>query len=106
VEGDSAQALEEPLELGLSTGRLRALYAPGGEQGALQDLPAASRREGAVRERSRSLAGALGARRPGAGAGLVERGGPGAYSLNLVVEGRELSLRLDRSGARINSIVA
>ncbi|MDX6571683.1 MAG: hypothetical protein QOC86_839, partial [Gaiellales bacterium] len=32
--------------------------------------------------------------------------GPGAYSLNLVVEGRELSIRLDRSGARINTIVA
>ena len=32
--------------------------------------------------------------------------GPGAYSLTLAVEGRELSIRLDRSGARINTIVA
>lgn len=32
--------------------------------------------------------------------------GPGSYSLTVVVEGRELSLRLDRSGARITTIVA
>ena len=36
VEGECAQALEELLELGLQTGRLRALYGPAGE-------PAASR---------------------------------------------------------------
>ena len=35
VEGASAEALEEILELGLGTGRLRALYGPGGEQAAL-----------------------------------------------------------------------
>ena len=32
VQGESAQALEELLELGLQTGRLRALYGPAGEQ--------------------------------------------------------------------------
>ncbi|MEA2783814.1 MAG: hypothetical protein QOK29_5412, partial [Rhodospirillaceae bacterium] len=36
VQGESAQALEELLELGLQTGRLRALYGPGGEQAALK----------------------------------------------------------------------
>lgn len=35
VEGATAEALEELLELGLGTGRLRALYGPGGEQAAL-----------------------------------------------------------------------
>ena len=35
VEGTDADALSELLELGLQTGRLRALYGPGGEQAAL-----------------------------------------------------------------------
>ena len=36
VEGDDARALGELLELGLQTGRVRALYGPGGEQAALK----------------------------------------------------------------------
>src|SRR5262249_59972588 len=35
VEGADADALAELLELGLQTGRVRALYGPGGEQAAL-----------------------------------------------------------------------
>src|SRR5262249_59539573 len=35
VEGADADALAEVLELGLQTGRVRALYGPGGEQAAL-----------------------------------------------------------------------
>src|SRR3954451_19833843 len=35
VSGDDADALGELLELGLQTGRLRAVYGPGGEQAAL-----------------------------------------------------------------------
>ena len=33
---DDAQALEEIIELGLSTGRIRGLYGPEGEQAALK----------------------------------------------------------------------
>ena len=36
VSGDSAQALEELLELGLVSGRLRAVYGPEGEQAAIK----------------------------------------------------------------------
>src|SRR5919202_4252336 len=36
VAGDEAQALEELLELGLQSGRLRAVYGPAGEQAALR----------------------------------------------------------------------
>ena len=35
VDGDDADALAELLELGLPTGRVRALYGPEGEQAAL-----------------------------------------------------------------------
>jgi hypothetical protein len=106
VHGDSAQALEELLELGLQSGRLRALYGPGGEQAALKAyrrLPGGKELSESAREVSRALASLAGSTLEAVSLSAV---GPGAFSLNLVVEGRELSIRLDRSGARINSIVA
>jgi hypothetical protein len=96
VEGDNAQALEELLELGLQTGRLRALYGPGGEQAALKTyrrLPGGKELADSAKEVSQALSSL---------AGLTLEG----VSLTLSVEGRELSIRLDRSGARINTIVA
>jgi hypothetical protein len=106
VEGETAQALEELLELGLQTGRLRALYGPGGEQAALKTyrrLPSGKELSESAREVSHALSALSGATLEQVSLSAV---GPGAYSLNLVVEGRELSIRLDRSGARINTIVA
>jgi hypothetical protein len=106
VEGESAQALEELLELGLQTGRLRALYGPAGEQAALKTyrcLPGGKELSESAREVSQALSALAGATLEQVSLSAV---GPGAYTLNLVVEGRELSIRLDRSGARINSIVA
>jgi hypothetical protein len=106
VAGESAQALEELLELGLQTGRLRALYGPGGEQAALKTyrrLPGGRELSESAREVSHALSGLAGSTLEAVSLSAV---GPGAFSLNLVVEGRELSIRLDRSGARINSIVA
>ena len=56
---DEAQALEELIELGLSTGRIRSVYGPEGEQAALKTfrrLPARPRalgqREGGQLRRS------------------------------------------------------
>jgi hypothetical protein len=106
VQGESAQALEELLELGLQTGRLRALYGPGGEQAALKTyrrLPGGKELSESAKEVSQALSSLAGLTLEGVS---LSSAGPGAYSLNLVVEGRELSIRLDRSGARINSIVA
>jgi hypothetical protein len=106
VEGESAQALEELLELGLQTGRLRALYGPAGEQAALKTyrrLPGGKELSESAREVSRALSVLAGQTLDGVSLSAV---GPGAYSLSIVVEGRELSVRLDRSGARINSVVA
>ena len=106
VQGESAQALEELLELGLQTGRLRALYGPGGEQAVLRTyrrLPGGKELSESAKEVSQALSSLAGLTLEGVS---LSSAGPGAYSLNLVVEGRELSIRLDRSGARINSIVA
>jgi hypothetical protein len=106
VQGESAQALEELLELGLQTGRVRALYGPGGEQAALKTyrrLPGGKELSESAKEVSQALSSLAGLTLEGIS---LSSAGPGAYSLNLVVEGRELSIRLDRSGARINSIVA
>jgi hypothetical protein len=104
VGGDDAQALEELLELGLQSGRLRAVYGPAGEQAALKvyrQLPGG--RE--LTESARAVSDALSSL---AGAPLeelrIQAVGPGAFLLSLAAGGRELSVRLDRQGARLTSV--
>ena len=73
VEGESAQALEELLELGLQTGRLRALYGPAGEQAALKTyrrLPGGKELAESAREVSQALSALAGSDARG---GLAER---------------------------------
>jgi hypothetical protein len=104
VEGADADAGEGLLELGLQTGRLRALYGPGGEQAALQTyrrLPAGA----ALAESAKDVSAALGALVGAPLEGIsVQAVGPGAFTVSLSAGGRELSIRLDRSGARIASV--
>jgi hypothetical protein len=104
VEGGDAEALEELLELGLQTGRLRAVYGPGGEQAALKlyrKLP----RGRALAEAATGVTGALAAL---AGKPLesvsVQAVGPGAFLVSIAAGGTELSVRLDRQGARVASV--
>ena len=101
---DDAQALEEIIELGLSTGRIRGVYGPEGEQAALKTyrkLPGGKE----LSESTRDVTGALAALE---GKTLqqvkVQAAGPGAYLLSIGVEGLELTIRLDRSGARLHSV--
>ena len=104
VDGDDAEALEELLELGLQTGRLRALYGPGGEGAALQTyrrLPRGAELAASAREVSDAL-GALGGK-PLEGIALSAVG-PGAFTLTLAADGVEISVRLDRQGARLASV--
>jgi hypothetical protein len=104
VEGPDADALEELLELGLQTGRLRALYGPGGEQAALQTyrrLPAGAALAESASEVSAALAALLGAPLEGIS---VQAVGPGAFTVSVAAGGRELSIRLDRSGARLATV--
>lgn len=104
VDGDEAQTLEELLELGLQTGRVRALYGPGGEQAALRTyrrLPRGRALDESTREVSEALATLAG--RPLESVTL-QSVGPGAFSLSIAVDGRELTVRLDRQGARLGSV--
>jgi hypothetical protein len=101
---DDAQALEELIELGLSTGRIRGVYGPEGEQAALKTyrkLPHG--RE--LADRARDVTDALAALEGKTVEQVrVQSAGPGAYLLTISVDGLELTVRLDRSGPRIHSV--
>ena len=89
---------------GSQTGRLRALYGPGGEQAALlafRKLPRGAELAAGAREVTEALAALEGKRIDSVSLANV---GPGAYSLSLAADGLELSIRLDRQGARIHSV--
>jgi hypothetical protein len=104
VSGEEAEALQELLELGLQSGRLRALYGPGGEQAALatyRRLPRGAELAETARAVSAALAGLAGKELEGISLQAV---GPGAFTLSLAADGVELSVRLDRQGARLTSV--
>jgi hypothetical protein len=101
---DDAQALEELIELGLSTGRIRGVYGPEGEQAALKTYRKLPRgRE--LGDRARDVTDALAALE---GKTLeqvrVQSAGPGAYLLTIGADGLELTVRLDQAGPRIHSV--
>jgi len=96
--------LESVLELALQSGRVRAVYGPGGEQAAiatLRRLPRGRERGASARDVSAAL-GAL------AGRTLdrldIAAVGPGAFTLGVSAGGVEASIRLDRYGARLVSL--
>jgi hypothetical protein len=104
VDGEDADTLQELLELGLQSGRLRALYGPGGERAALatyRRLPNGSAVAASAREVSEAL-------RTLAGRELLsislEAVGPGAFTLSIAAGAAEITVRLDRQGARLHSV--
>jgi hypothetical protein len=99
-----ATSLERVVELALQTGRIRALYGPGGEQAALRlyrRLPRGSEVRESAREVSDAL-DALSGRR--LAAVKLEATGPGSFALTLAVDGADVAVRLDRQGARLTSV--
>ena len=106
VEGADADALAELLELGLSTGRVRAIYGPEGEQAALalfRRLPLG--RE--LTQSARDLNDALGALEGRTIEKIsVNAVGPGEYGVTISTEDYEVVLRLGRAGARLATIGA
>jgi hypothetical protein len=101
---DEAQALEEIIELGLSTGRIRGVYGPEGEQAALKTyrkLPRGRELSASATEVTQALAALEGRSIDRVS---ITAAGPGAWLLTLAAEDIELSVRLDRSGARIQSV--
>ena len=106
VDGADADALAELLELGLATGRVRAVYGPDGEQATLalfRRLPLGKE----LSESARDLTGALGALE----GRTIERVsvnavGPAEYAVTISTDGFEVVLRLGRAGARLATIGA
>ncbi len=103
-DGD-ADDLAEVLELALQTGRIRSLYGPQAEADVLtlyRRLPAGRELQAAARDVTEALA-------PLEGRVLerveVRATGPAAHTITIATDGLELSVRLDRSGARLASVV-
>ena len=101
---EEAQALDEILDLGLSTGRIRAVYGPEGEQAALKTyrkLPRGRELAGSAHEVSVALAALDGRTLAGV---TVTSGGPGAWIVTVATDSLELSVRLDGAGARVHTV--
>jgi hypothetical protein len=101
---DEAQALEELIELGLQSGRIRTVYGPEGEQAALKTyrrLPGGRALSDAASEVTEALSSLEGRTLEQV---KVQSTGPGSFLLTLGVDGLELSIRLDRAGARVHSV--
>ena len=104
VEDEDAETLEELLELGLQSGRLRAVYGTGAEAAALRiyrRLPRGAELAASAEEVTQALGALREKRLESLSLSAV---GPGAFALTIVAGGVELSLRLDRQGARLASV--
>jgi hypothetical protein len=104
VDGDDANLLEDVLELGLQTGRIRAYYGPGGEQAAvatLRRLPRGRARAESTRDVSEALRAFAGKQLDAVRIAAVA---PGAFTLSLEAGGFDLTVRLDAHGARVMSV--
>ena len=106
VDGVDADALAELLELGLSSGRVRAVYGPEGEQAALglfRRLPLGKELSESARELNEALAALEGRTIEQVSVSVV---GPGEYGVSISTEDFEIALRLGKAGARVASIGA
>jgi len=104
VDGEQAAELDRLLVLALQSGRVRALYGPGGEQAALRAyrrLPSGAELVESAAEVNEALSALAGRRLEALSVSAV---GPGAFSLALTLDGAELTVRLDRQGARLGSV--
>ena len=106
VGGEDGETLSELLELGLQSGRVRALYGPGGEQAALglfRRLPLGKEIAETTRELNEALSALEGRTIQKITVSAV---GPGEYGVTVSTEDFEIALRLGKAGARVASIGA
>jgi hypothetical protein len=104
VDGDEAQALGEVLELGLQTGRVRALYGPDGEQAALKvyrRLPVGRELGAAAKDVNVALTQLAGRTIEKVSVSAV---GPGTHAVTIAADGLELTIKLGRSGATLGTV--
>ena len=106
VGAEDAATLEELLELGLQSGRIRARYGPGGEQAALalfRRLPLGKEIAQTTRDLNEALSALEGRRIEKVTVNVI---GPGEYGVTVSTEDFEIALRLGKAGARVASIGA
>jgi hypothetical protein len=106
VGEDLAGALERIVSLGLQSGRIRHVYGPGGEQAALRlyrKLPEGRAVQASASEVGEALSSLAGRTLDSVSVSPL---GPGAFSVAIAADGIQLSVRLDRQGARLHSVEA
>ena len=106
VDARHVDELDRLLTLALQSGRVRALYGPGGEQAALRafrKLPTGSELAESTAAVNEALAALNGRPLDGLTLSAV---GPGAFTLAVASDGPQLTVRLDRQGARVTSVEA
>ena len=104
--GELVAELERILELALQSGRIRAVHGPGGEQAGLRlyrRTPGGADVVASAAAVSEALTGLAGKQLESVSVSAI---GPGAYRLSLAAGGAELSVLLDRQGARLASVGA
>ena len=104
VEEDGARELDRLIELALQSGRLRAVYGPGGEAAATRlyrRLPSGRELAASARDVAEALGSLSGQVLDDVS---ITVNGPGAFGLSLTVGGREIAVRLDRQGVRLHSV--
>ena len=106
VGTEDAVELERLVTIALLSGRIRAVYGPGGEQALLRlyrKLPGGVELAQSAAAVGEALSGLQG--RPLEGVSLSAVG-PGAFSLTVTAGGVQLKVHLDRQGARLASVEA
>ncbi len=106
VEPDDVAELERLVTIALQSGRVRALYGPGGEQALLRlyrKLPAGVELTQSAAAVGEALSGLQGRTLENVSLTAV---GPGAFSLTVTAGGVQLKVHLDRQGARLASVEA
>ena len=106
VDDAQAESLEPIVSLGLQSGRIRSVYGPGGEQAALRlyrKLPGGRAVQASATEVGEALSSLRGRTLESI---AIQPAGPGAFTVALTADGIQLSVRLDRQGARLHSVEA
>ena len=106
VDDTQAEQLEPIVSLGLQSGRIRSVYGPGGEQAALRlyrKLPGGRAVQASATEVGVALSSLRGRTLDSI---AIQPAGPGAFTIALTADGIQLSVRLDRQGARLHSVEA
>jgi hypothetical protein len=106
VDPEGVAELERLVTIALQSGRIRALYGPGGEQALLRlyrRLPGGVELSASAAAVGEALSGLQGRALESVSLSAV---GPGAFSLTVVAGGVQLKVHLDRQGARLASAEA